>query len=1354
MNISCNRIAGKRALVALTTAFATSTATLLPLPVQPLAAAVIGGSYVSVPDGAEKEAIYSPGVTDQPKTVNGRVYINRDRNNAISNDKPIELGIPGIPVYAYYESEGFRSPIFYTVTDATGYYSIAMPDFVGADGKTHDFIAAIGERLKVWADLSGSPYRLADNDALGKMQTFGTNRETGSWIAGSARDFHIAVQEIPVSSLHKPEDQWYDGGLGDRKDNYDSNLTSPYGRLQGTVFWNLNEPSGDPYHYSVGIPRKTAGDLPASGVKVIASYLNDTGKEVMDAWKKAHPDFTKDELAAQSRALVAEHPEYIAETIYTTTNASGDFSMNFKGIFNDRKDVVDEQMTIGNKTDGKLNGFGWRTLIKEFKHINRDYLYIQTDTPPEIGEYSDFNFAGYFDPGTVTRPPDKDQLWLSVTNSLGNIKMALSRGATNFDVTDYDAITNIAPPGVTVQTTASGFPPITDTTYTIKWYQQTVQDDGTLGEKTEVPGATCATITPQPDSSIPSCPVTVPKQFEGRVLYTAQLYSSQDPNDIIALDSFMAASYATDLPSRAIDADTPYAGSVNLPVPDGTTVTYALQPGTSLPRGLELDPATGAITGAPTIPGDYEFKIEATATKDGRSTITHIPGSITIVDTAASRDKDAPFPTDATTEHAVVGNDYSAPLVVTPEMGDRVRNFAINGNPPAGMTLSPEGVLAGTPTQPGEQPFSVTYEVQDRSGKWSKVTDTVPFAVVSTDTTKPVVTPTQVSTTAGEAIPMDAPITLATISDDQAAPLAKNNVQVSDNLPNGLSWDVQDGKIILTGTPTTPTDGPVNVTVTVTDDAGNKTEVTVPVTITQTDAAKYDASYPTSVSGKQGTTITTTPQITKTGETEATTDNPVKSYALGELPQGVTQEQVSINPATGEITFTPTANQEAKQYDFPVTVTYNDDTTDTTTASTTVTLSDANTYTPTGGTITVPQQSTPGATEAKQAITNAADLPADTKFEFVDTIDTSTPGAKQATVKVTYPDGTSETVPVTVKVADDATTFTPNPGTVTVGQNSEPGADEAKKAITNAADLPADTTFEFVGTVDTSTPGDKQATVKVTYPDGTSEEVQVTVKVTDEPQNTTYDVSYPAAVSGKQGTTITTTPQTTKTGETTATTDNPVKSYALGKLPQGVTQEQVSINPATGEITFTPTANQEAKQYDFPVTVTYNDDTTDTTTASTTVTLSDANTYTPTGGTITVPQQSTPGATEAKKAISNADQLPANTTFEFVGTIDTSTPGDKQATVKVTYPDGTSETVPVTVKVADDATTFTPNPGTVTVGQNSEPGADEAKKAITNAADLPADTKFEFVGDIDTSTPGDKTATVKVTYPDGTSEEV
>ncbi|MBF0713411.1 LPXTG cell wall anchor domain-containing protein, partial [Gemella sp. GH3] len=223
-----------------------------------------------------------------------------------------------------------------------------------------------------------------------------------------------------------------------------------------------------------------------------------------------------------------------------------------------------------------------------------------------------------------------------------------------------------------------------------------------------------------------------------------------------------------------------------------------------------------------------------------------------------------------------------------------------------------------------------------------------------------------------------------------------------------------------------------------------------------------------------------------------------------------------------------------------------------------------------------------------------------------------------------------------------------------VNLNEEPKAEDS---VENFGDLPTGTTASFKTPVDTSSAGDKPATVVVTYPDGTTDEIEVTVKVTDV--------------------------NTPDTPETPDTPDKP-KVSPVGK------GQTVNLN----------------------------------------------------------------GTLDAKLSIENFSSLPAGTKVSFKTPVDTSSAGNKPATVVVTYPDGSIKEVTVTVKVVDNRTDADKN---VPRGKDQSVELSETPKAensVENFGNLPKGTKVSFKTPVDTSSVGDKPATVVVTYPDGSTEEI
>ncbi|MQQ66600.1 YSIRK signal domain/LPXTG anchor domain surface protein, partial [Streptococcus mitis] len=396
---------------------------------------------------------------------------------------------------------------------------------------------------------------------------------------------------------------------------------------------------------------------------------------------------------------------------------------------------------------------------------------------------------------------------------------------------------------------------------------------------------------------------------------------------------------------------------------------------------------------------------------------------------------------------------------------------------------------------------------------------------------------------------------------------------------------------------------------------------------------------------------------------------------------------------------------------------------------------DADKNEPTGKPQTVNKGTTP---KAEDSIGNVKDLPKGTKVAFKDPVDTATPGEKDATVVVTYPDGSKEEVPVKVTVKDpssaptDADKNEPTGKPQTVNKGTTPKAEDL---IGNVKDLPKGTKVAFKDPVDTATPGEKDATVVVTYPDGSTEEVPVKVTVKDPSSAPTdADKNEPTAK-----------PQTVNKGTT------PKAEDSIGNvkdLPKGTTvayKEPVdTTTPGEKDATVVVTYPDGSKE-EVPVKVTVKE-------PSSTPTDADKNEPTPKAQ--TVDKGTEP---KAEDSIGNLKDLPKGTTVAFKDPVDTTTPGEKPATVVVTYPDGSKEEVPVKVTVTDpsskptDADKNEPTPKAQTVDKGTEPKAEDS---IGNLKDLPKGTTVAFKDPVDTTTPGEKPATVVVTYPDGSKEEV
>ncbi|MGX7447273.1 Rib/alpha-like domain-containing protein, partial [Dolosigranulum pigrum] len=456
---------------------------------------------------------------------------------------------------------------------------------------------------------------------------------------------------------------------------------------------------------------------------------------------------------------------------------------------------------------------------------------------------------------------------------------------------------------------------------------------------------------------------------------------------------------------------------------------------------------------------------------------------------------------------------------------------------------------------------------------------------------------------------------------------------------------------------------------------------------------------------------------TVSGKTEPDTPVTVKDTDGTVIGQGVSDEEGNFEVPVNR----PLKGGE----ELDVTAGTPDNKKDQTTNRVTVDTPQSDIYEPQGNPIFVEKNGTPNAADG---IANKEELPEGTEFGFDGPVDTSTPGKKDVNVKITYPDGSEESITVPLHVSDEDTPqseiFEPRGQDIEVPEGAEL---DAANGIANKDELPEGTEFEFDGPVDTSTPGEKKAKVIVAYPDGSTDTVDITVNVTEvptqadkhEPKGQDIEVPEGAELDAANG---------------IANKD---------ELPEGTEFE------FDGPVDTSTPGKKKAK-----VIVAYPDGSTDTVdiTVNVTEVPTQADNHEPKGNPIFVEKNGTPNAADG---IANKDELPEGTEFEFDGPVDTSTPGEKKAKVIVAYPDGSTDAVDVTVNVTDGDTPqseiFEPQGQDIEVPEGGKPNAADG---IANKDELPEGTEFEFDGPVDTSTPGKKKAKVIVAYPDGSTDTV
>ena len=133
-------------------------------------------------------------------------------------------------------------------------------------------------------------------------------------------------------------------------------------------------------------------------------------------------------------------------------------------------------------------------------------------------------------------------------------------------------------------------------------------------------------------------------------------------------------------------------------------VTWSVFSG-SLPPGLNLDPLTGSISGTPTQAGSFTFTLQLTDSSTPTPTMARSTLSITIASPLLI--------TTTALNDGVIGVAYSQSLMATGGNANLSWSLATGSAPlPAGLTLSPAGVISGSPTGPAGT-FSFAVQVQD-----------------------------------------------------------------------------------------------------------------------------------------------------------------------------------------------------------------------------------------------------------------------------------------------------------------------------------------------------------------------------------------------------------------------------------------------------------------------------------------------------------------------------------------------------------------------------------------------------------------------------------------------------------------
>ncbi|MCL1850350.1 MAG: putative Ig domain-containing protein [Bacteroidetes bacterium] len=243
------------------------------------------------------------------------------------------------------------------------------------------------------------------------------------------------------------------------------------------------------------------------------------------------------------------------------------------------------------------------------------------------------------------------------------------------------------------------------------------------------------------------------------------------------------------LPNGEIDI--PY--SHTLTATGATPITWVLQGG-SLPTGLSLSTA-GVISGTPTTAGAFFISVRATNSigSDIKNFI------LTVIDVNTT----PPTITTTTLPNGETGVPYNQTLTAT---GDTPIIWSLqSGSLPTGLSLSPEGIISGTPTATGT--FTFTVKATNNFGNDTKILT----IIIENSAVPPAITTTMLPHGTVEIAYSE---TLTAIGDNPIIWSLQEG-----NLPTGLELSTNG---IISGIPTN--EGTFTFTVKATNNAGNDTK--------------------------------------------------------------------------------------------------------------------------------------------------------------------------------------------------------------------------------------------------------------------------------------------------------------------------------------------------------------------------------------------------------------------------------------------------------------------------------------------------------------------------------------------------
>ena len=769
-----------------------------------------------------------------------------------------ETALNGYKVYLQWmDEDGITSPVYEAMTHdiggtragqgGNGVYAFDIGEgWTDATGKLHKpaFQSVGSQRYKLWlapgqTSSNGNEYFTYRKQPGNSTGFSGATLATGEFVlAGhSIQRTAIYVYEKPNNvTMTTPENEWkYDDEGPDNNPSYlpDGVNKKHRNAVSGQVWWETSR-AGTGFPDSAGerFVNQTLEEA-KTGFRVVTSVLTAEGGQAMSATNDIKD---VNERIRQQQEILAANPQYIQQTVVAP--------------------IVGERGRYTARFDDKFD-------------LNYMYQYVIDGDGQVVPGYT-----GYSSP-VFTHPKDyaSSAAFIANKNYAYNVHFALVADPAkyNIDITNYDAVNNIAKPGATaISDVFSMFYPGEETE--IVWI------DSTDGSPVELSRTKVNNL----DEARSAAQLTVPDDFEGRKIYTVQLVVN---GNIIAADSFAADSELADN-----EAYEPEVTPVEKDYGEATTtdevtsaVTVPNFPAEGDQPVITVDDPSQLPDGK--TPGEYEVDVTVTY-PDGTTDTVKVP--VTVGEQAQNEAYEPEVtPVEKDYGQATTADDVTSSVTVP--------NFPTEGDQPVITVDEPSQLPDGT--TPGEYLVDVTVTYPD--GTTDKVQ--VPVTVgkqAQNEAYEPEVTP--VEKDYGEATTTEEVTSSVTVPN---FPTEGDQPVITVEDPSQLP----DGK--------TPGEYEVDVTVTYPD--GTKDTVKVPVTIGEMPWTPINEA-PTIASIEDQTVNESTP-ITPV-IVDATDDGQV-TVAVDGLPTGV-----EFNTEANEISGAPSVtdwgtSEETRDYEVTVTAT-------------------------------------------------------------------------------------------------------------------------------------------------------------------------------------------------------------------------------------------------------------------------------------------------------------------------------------------------------------------------------------------------------------------------------------------------